>query len=97
MSRGGKFVRKRDKKPLTGKMIFLLILNAVMLVGVLVSSLKLGSVTHALLTQSAAKAWRGSNELRFAQVSAFLPEDGKIALSAVESFRRTLEKALGCL
>ena len=94
MSRGGKFVRKRDKKPLTGKMIFLLILNAVMLVGVLVSSLKLGSVTHALLTQSAAKAWRGSNELRFAQVSAFLPEDGKIALSAVESFRRTLEQAL---
>ena len=94
MSRGGKFVRKRQRTPLTGKQLFLLLLNAVLLVGVLISALRLNSVTHALCTQDAAKTWRGSNEMRFAQVSAFLTGEGKIDLSAVQTFRQTLDQAL---
>lgn len=90
--RGGKYVRKTA--PLTKKQLVWLLVNAGLAVLALLCVWGLNAVTHALPTQSAAKAWRGENEMRFAQVSAFLPEDEKIDQSSVESFRRTLDQKL---
>lgn len=94
MKRGGKYVRKREKPRLTGKMIVLLVLNGVLLAGVLLSAIRLHQVTHALCTQDAAAAWRGENEMRFAQVSVFLAEDGKLTENEIGVFHQTLDQAL---
>ena len=75
--RGGKYVRKAPS--LTKKQLFLLLLNVVLALLALACAWGLNAVKSALLTQSAAKAWRGSSEMRFAQVSVFLPEDEKTA------------------
>lgn len=94
MSRGGKYVRRREKKRLTGKTILLLAVNAALLVCVLICALELRHVTHVLCTQDAAEVWRGENEMRFAQVSVFLPENGKVKRSDIETFRTALEQAM---
>jgi hypothetical protein len=90
--RGGKYVRKVPS--LTKKQLFLLLLNVVLALLALACAWGLNAVKSALLTQSAAKAWRGSSEMRFAQVSVFLPEDEKTDVNSIESFRRTLDQAL---
>lgn len=90
--RGGKYVRQA--KPLTGKQCVWLLINLSLAVLCLLCVWALKAVSGTLVTQSAAKSWRGENEMRFAQVSVFLPEDGKLALSEIESFRRTLEQKL---
>ena len=90
--RGGKYVKRA--KPLTKKQLFWLLFNVALAVLALVCVWGLHAVTSALPTQSAAQAWRGENEMRFAQVSAFLPEDEKTDLTAIEAFRRTLDQAL---
>lgn len=90
--RGGKYVRKAPS--LTKKQLFLLLLNVVLALLALACAWGLNAVKSALLTQSAAKAWRGSSEMRFAQVSVFLPEDEKTDVNSIESFRRTLDQAL---
>lgn len=91
MSRGGRYVRKRS---LTGKQVFLILLNVVLLAAAIASAMGLRSVTHALRTQSADQVWRGSNEMRFAQVSAFLPARDGIEAGQVEQFRRDLDQTL---
>lgn len=90
--RGGKYVRKTAS--LTKKQLVWLLVNAGLAVLALLCVWGLNAVTGALPTQSAAKAWRGTSEMRFAQVSVFLPEDEKIDQSSVESFRRTLDQKL---
>ena len=90
--RGGKYVRKAPS--LTKKQLFLLLLNVVLALLALACAWGLNAVKSVLLTQSAAKAWRGSSEMRFAQVSVFLPEDEKKDVNSIESFRRTLDQAL---
>ena len=90
--RGGKYVRKAPS--LTKKQLFLLLLNVVLALLALACAWGLNAVKSARLTQSAAKAWRGSSEMRFAQVSVFLPEDEKTDVNSIESFRRTLDQAL---
>lgn len=90
--RGGKYVRKAPS--LTKKQLFLLLMNVVLALLALACAWGLNAVKSALLTQSAAKAWRGSSEMRFAQVSVFLPEDEKTDVNSIESFRRTLDQAL---
>ena len=90
--RGGKYVRK--PVALTKKQLVWLLVNAGLAVLALLCVWGLNAVTHVLPTQSAAKAWRGDNEMRFAQVSAFLPEDEKTDEAAIEAFRRTLDQKL---
>lgn len=90
--RGGKYVRKTAS--LTKKQLVWLLVNAGLAALALLCVWGLNAVTGALPTQSAAKAWRGTSEMRFAQVSVFLPEDEKIEQSSVESFRRTLDQKL---
>ena len=90
--RGGKYVRKTAA--LTKKQLVWLLVNAGLAALALLCVWGLNAVTGALPTQSAAKAWRGTSEMRFAQVSVFLPEDEKIDQSSVESFRRTLDQKL---
>lgn len=90
--RGGKYVRKAAA--LTKKQLVWLLINAGLAVLALLCVWGLNAVTSALPTQSAAKAWRGENEMRFAQVSAFLPEDEKTDESSIEAFRRTLDQKM---
>ena len=52
----------------------------------------LAKTCSTLPTQSAADVWRGESDERFAQVSAFLPVDGKLTLDSIHSFRMTLEE-----
>ena len=51
-------------------------------------------VANTLPSVRAAERWRGENELRFAQVSCFLPEDEKKDLQAIETFRRAVDQAM---
>lgn len=51
-------------------------------------------VANTLTSVRAAERWRGENELRFAQVSCFLPEDEKKDLDAIETFRRAVDQAM---
>lgn len=90
--RGGKYVRR--PVPLTKKQLALGIVCVVLAVLCMVCVWGLQTVTGTLITQSAAKSWRGENEMRFAQVSVFLPEDGKLEQSEIESFRRTLNQKM---
>jgi len=90
-----KFVWKKPKleKP-RGRTLFLLILNAVLLLGVLLSAVKLSQARNRLVTQSAAVAWRGGSDMRFAQVSCFLPADAGKTVSDIRSFEQTLDSEM---
>ena len=72
---GGKFLRGKERPRLSTRQLVLLILAVVLLVLALLCALGLHRVRNTLLTQSAAKAWRGESEMRFAQLSVFLPND----------------------
>lgn len=49
-------------------------------------------VAGKLQTIHAAERWRGGNEMNFAQIACFLPEDGGLELGQIEEFRRTLDQ-----
>lgn len=51
-------------------------------------------VANTLHSVHTAERWRGENELRFAHVACFLPEDEMIDVMAVETFRRTVDQAM---
>ena len=90
--RGGKFARRREKKPLPLRFFALLALNAAFVVLVIVFAGKLHHVTNLLITQSAAGVWKGQSEENFAQVSAFQPVNASLTASQIETFHQTLEQ-----
>lgn len=90
----GKYEKRTERKPLSAKTKFLLWLNAILLLGVVACFAGLRFVTTVLDTQKAAQSWRGSNEMRFAQVSAFLPVDGPVTEDQIAVFRQTLEQKM---
>lgn len=90
MSRGH-FERQRTLPRLSvGKLILLLacVAQAVLSVGCFAA---LGKLRTTLVTQDAAEVWRGESEERFAQVSVFLPVDGKKTLDDIRAARAQLE------
>ena len=91
MIRRGRFERHRRLPRLHGGKLALLIACLIQTALSVFSFAMLGKVTGALITQSAADVWRGGSGERFAQVSAFLPVNGKIDLNTIRSFRVTLE------
>lgn len=91
MIRRGRFERHRRLPRLHGGKLALLIACLIQTALSVFSFAMLGKVTGALITQSAADVWRGGSGERFAQVSAFLPVNGKIDLDTIRSFRVTLE------
>lgn len=92
--RGGKFAKRRAKKPLSWKIILGLSCNVALAALAIVFACKLHSTKNLLITQSAAEVWQGSSDMRFAQVSAFLPVGSKVTEDQIESFHRTLETKL---
>ena len=54
---GGKFARKRQRKPLPLPFLALLLLNAVLVALAIVFAVMRHHVTHVLITQSAAVVW----------------------------------------
>ena len=68
---GGKFARRRERKPLPLRFLALLLLNVALVVLAVVFAVKLHHVTNLLITQSAAEVWKGQSEENFVQVSAF--------------------------
>ena len=93
MIRRGRFERHRRLPRLHGGKLALLIACLIQTALSVFSFAMLGKVTGALITQSAADVWRGGSGERFAQVSAFLPVNGRIDLDTIRSFRVTLEDA----
>ena len=91
---GGKFLRGKERPRLRTRQLVLLILAVVLLVLALLCALGLHRVRNALITQSAAKAWRGESEMRFAQLSVFLPNDNLATEDDVRTFRQALDSAL---
>ena len=89
---GGKFARKRQRKPLPLRFLALLLLNAVLVALAIVFAVKLHHVTHLLITQSAAEVWKGQSTENFVQVSAFQPVNQPITETDVETFHQTLQR-----
>lgn len=92
MRRRGRFERQHRLPRLHGHRLVLLI---ACLIQAALSGFCWGMLARTcdtLPTQSAADVWRGNSDERFAQVSAFLPVDGKLTLDSVRSFRMTLEE-----
>ena len=87
---GGKFARKRERKPLPLKFLALLLLNAVFVALAVIFAVKLHHVTNLLITQSAAEVWKGQSAENFVQVSAFQPVDADLTETQIESFHQTL-------
>ena len=86
---GGKFARRRERKPLPLRFLALLLLNVALLVLAIVFAVKLHHVTNLLITQSAAEVWKGQSEENFVQVSAFQPVGKELTESQIETFHQT--------
>ena len=69
-------------------------INAVLAVLCALCLLLQAQVIHTLPTLNAAHTWRGENELRFAQIACYLPQDGLLQESEIFSFRQTLSSKL---
>ena len=89
---GGKFARRRKRKPLPLRFLALLLLNVALVVLAVVFAVKLHHVTNLLITQSAADVWKGQSEENFVQVSAFQPVGKELTESQIETFHQTLEQ-----
>ena len=89
---GGKFARRRKRKPLPLRFLALLLLNVALVVLAVVFAVKLHHVTNLLITQSAADVWKGQSEENFVQVSAFQPVGKELTESQIETFHHTLEQ-----
>lgn len=89
---GGKFARKRQRKPLPLRFLALLLLNVILVALAIVFAVKLHHVTHLLITQSAAEVWKGQSTENFVQVSAFQPVNQPITETDVETFHQTLQQ-----
>lgn len=75
------------------RLIFLLAnLLLVLLVGV--CAVIFANVAGTLDSIDAAKRWRGENEMRFAQLACFMPEDTAKTEDDIFSFHRTLDQKL---
>mgnify|MGYP002518147700 FL=1 len=92
MRRRGRFERQHRLPRLHGWRLALLIACLIQAALSGFCWVMLARTCSTLPTQSAADVWRGDSEERFAQVSAFLPVDGKLTLDSVRSFRMTLEE-----
>lgn len=70
----------------------LLITAAALLLVSILSFLVYQNIANTLNSQKAAENWRGDSEMEFAQISAFLPADGKLALEKIYEFRNEMGK-----
>ena len=85
--------RKKLQRP-GWKTLLLLILNITLAALSVLCAARLTEYRNLLRTQEAADRWRGQSEERFAQVSAFLPVNETQDVSAVRTFRQTLNQAM---
>ena len=92
MRRRGRFERQHRLPRLHGYRLVLLIACLIQAALSGFCWVMLARTCDTLPTQAAADVWRGDSDERFAQVSAFLPVDGKLTLDSVRSFRMTLEE-----
>ena len=76
------------------KKICLIAANALCLLCIGAGAIVLSVLGNTLLSQQAAEAWRGDNEMQFAQVSVFLPVGGELTESKIQSFRSSLDTKL---
>lgn len=84
-------MKKRATKK---KRIALAIVCAALAVLALGFSLAAHVLGGKLSSQQMAERWRGENELRFGQVSCYIPVDEKITLEQIYSFRSEIVKKL---
>lgn len=90
----GRFEAPRKKRRLSRRAVIWLCaaLASAVLAGVCFG--RLHSVSTCLYSQQAAERWRGGSDMRFAQVSVFLPVGGETDVQAVETFHESIEQAM---
>ena len=93
MRRRGRFERRHRLPRLHGYRLVLTLVCVVLTILSAWSFVLFSKETSSLLTQSAADAWRGESEERFAQISVFLPVDGTKTPDDIRMFRQSLENA----
>ena len=76
------------------KRIFLIAANALCILLLIIAALVSAHFSGLLRSQQAAEEWRGSNEIRFAQISALIPEVSAINYDNVRSFRELIDRRL---
>ena len=91
MKQRGRFERRHRLPRLHGGKLALLIACLIQTALSVFCFAMLGRVRGMLKTQSAADAWKGDGEDRFAQVSAFMPVTATKTLDDIRSFRAELE------
>ena len=90
MKQRGRFERRHRLPRLHGGKLALLIACLIQTALSVFCFAMLGRVRGMLKTQSAADAWKGDGEDRFAQVSAFMPVTETKTLDDIRSFRATI-------
>lgn len=90
----GKYQKKRKALNLSRRALAALIAAVLSAVLAAVCFARLHSVSTCLYSQQAADRWRGESELRFSQVSVFLPAAQGTDQTAIETFRRAIDTAM---
>ena len=90
----GRFEAPRKKLRLSRRAMIWLAAALVSAILAGVCFARLHSVTTCLYSQQAAERWRGESDMRFAQVSVFLPVGGETNVQAIEMFHESIEQAM---
>lgn len=90
----GKYQKKRRPPKISRRALVVLVAAFLSAVLAVVCFSRLHSVTTCLYTQQAAERWRGESELRFSQVSVFLPAAEGTDQTAIESFHSAIDTAM---
>lgn len=84
---------KSNGRKISKKRILLSALNVLAVILALACALAALHLTGILDAQKAAERWRGENELKFSQVSCYLPVDGKLELGQIYEFRQKMTES----
>ncbi|MCL2663516.1 MAG: ABC transporter permease [Oscillospiraceae bacterium] len=76
------------------KRIILIAVNVLCLIGFFICLGVSSSIREPLYSQQAADAWRGQSGERFAQLSAFFPDDTSFDLESIRQLRGSIEQEL---
>ena len=76
------------------KRVFLIAINALLLVAFIVCLAVSGNINKTLRSQQASAAWAGQSGERFAQLSAFLPDGSAFDENVIRNLHGAIDKAL---
>lgn len=81
---------KKKKNSKKKKRILIGIISGLLALMSIASFIAMGIIGNLLETQKEAERWRGDSDMKFSQLSCYLPADKKIQLSQVYEFRTAM-------